>query len=200
MQNPDSLPKADRAFCEQHISFVLGGVTFRDHDDSEIYLANVIDGVLTEYPCEVVAYVCSPRTGIQNSTKRLPGNLEFRNACNARMDALRREYEAAMLPQRLQKKAEEEAQLAAEKAKHLSANELKAKYGINGHWLPPVHDPVREAAKLRSEERNDGWNRKYIEREYAMHGYRPYERNGVPITLSLALQMQALGKITLERL
>lgn len=116
------------------------------------------------------------------------------------MDALRREYEAAMLPQRLQEKAEEEAMLAAEKAKHLTAEELKRKYGVDGHWLPPFRDPVREAAKQRSEERNAAWNREYVEREYAMHGYRPYQRNGVPITLSLALQMQALGKITLERL
>jgi hypothetical protein len=59
-----------------------------DANDPEIYVAGAA-AILSEYPPEIVDYVCDPRTGLARKLKRLPTLAEISEACESRMDYAR---------------------------------------------------------------------------------------------------------------
>lgn len=65
-----------------------------DANDPEVYVAAAA-AVLSEYPVEVVEYVCDPRTGIARHLKWLPTIAEIAEACDTRRDINRMRAELA---------------------------------------------------------------------------------------------------------
>lgn len=59
-----------------------------DAQDPETYVAG-LGAVLSEYPAEVIDYVCDPRTGLARRLKFLPTIAEVAEACDQRMEYVR---------------------------------------------------------------------------------------------------------------
>lgn len=59
-----------------------------DANDPETYAAGVA-AILSEYPPEIIDYVCDPRTGLPRRLKWLPTMAEIAEACDARVEYAR---------------------------------------------------------------------------------------------------------------
>lgn len=166
--------------------------------DVERYVRSGVE-TLTEFSEEVVLYATGARTGVQAHNKYVPTVAHIRDACGAHFDTLLRAHEATTIPERLRDEEQQREAEAAERGKRLDKPELLSKYGFNGKWLPPMHDPERERLARAREQKDAQANRHWIEKEYALHGLKPVFWRGDPITLSMALSWQALGKVTIEK-
>lgn len=101
-KNPPACPP-ERA--SQKAALLFGCYRKGDAADPEIYVA-AVTAILSEYPAEVVDFVCDPRTGLPRKLSFLPTVAEIAAACDARM-----EYAEAIA--KLHKRAEKERAIVA---------------------------------------------------------------------------------------
>jgi len=124
--------------------------------DPETYAAAVA-AVLSQYPQNVIDYVCDPRTGITGTNKWLPAVAEIKDACESLMNKL---WQDGAREKRIEKQlADREADYKAMKEQRkLNYAELKAKYGDGmGGWLGEgaKRKDSKEAHQLMTEEQKE---------------------------------------------
>jgi hypothetical protein len=80
------------AWIASHINRLISGFRRDDYADALGFVTQV--GVmLSDYPDEVIEYVCSPKTGLLRTSKFAPVPAEIVAACDERMRALHRQKE-----------------------------------------------------------------------------------------------------------
>lgn len=123
-----------------------------DAADPEIYTA-AIAAVLSRYPAEVVVTVTDPRTGLPSRCQWLPTVKEVRDACEAEMEPVRAAERREWIERQQEHRREEDRQLAADRARRPTLDELRAKYGPNwGLSSGTTRDEAEAAAQRRREE------------------------------------------------
>ena len=93
-----SLSESDRRSRASRCVSIMAACYRRDDAvDAEVYAAAMV-AVLMEYPIEIVEHVTDPRTGLPRSLKWLPSVAEVAEACDHRLEAIRRHAEPAKAP------------------------------------------------------------------------------------------------------
>lgn len=95
-----------------------------------------IAAVLSDYPLDVVQYVCDPRTGLPSSSTWMPNCAEVKAACNERVAWLHK-------VERFQNWGKKPLEIEPPREYRPTREELQAKYGPN--WgLTSLDEPVRK--------------------------------------------------------
>ena len=95
-----------------------------------------IAAVLSDYPLDVVQYVCDPRTGLPSSSTWMPNCAEVKAACNERVAWLHK-------VERFQNWGKKPLEIEPPREDRPTITELKEKYGEN--WgLTSLDEPKRK--------------------------------------------------------
>jgi hypothetical protein len=96
-----------------------------------------IAAVLSDYPLDVVLYVCDPRTGLPSSSTWMPNCAEVKAACNDRMAWLQK-------VEKFQNWGKKPLEIEPPREDRPTREDLKAKYGEN--WgLTSLDEPAKTA-------------------------------------------------------
>ena len=144
---PSSAQKQRLALAMERVAMMLDCFPDRTDAPQSAGHAGGLAAILSDYPDAVILAVTDPRTGVQTRQKWRPLPYELKQACEAEMAPLRRQWQRERLT------AESARLLSAPREPKPTVEELKARFGED--WgitrTPPREPPRKSLEQLQAE-------------------------------------------------